>query len=326
MARPRVFISSTYYDLKYIRSSLARFIETLGFEPVLSEQGNITYSPNVPLDESCYREARGCDILVLVIGGRYGSPVSSQRSKKSEDFYDEYESITQREYKSAAERGIPIYIFIDKSVYGRYEVFTENREKKTVKSKHVDSVNILKFIDQIHKSFNNNLICQFDTQEDIENFLRQQWAGRFKEMLAGQLRKTQTLISDEVAQLRADHTIFKRYFEEIISNITQDPEVVRSIKEAEKERAISFRRLQNFLKVQAVSELIHRHGIQPENARDIFADAESYEHLASLIEAATDGEVRASQVLDMLKEFPYKADGLEDARSALGLSALSFQT
>ena len=39
MARPRVFVSSPYYDLKHIRSSLDSFIDRLGYEPVLSEKG-----------------------------------------------------------------------------------------------------------------------------------------------------------------------------------------------------------------------------------------------------------------------------------------------
>jgi hypothetical protein len=43
MARPRVFVSSTYFDLKDLRSSLDQFIKTLGFEAVLSEKGNIAY-------------------------------------------------------------------------------------------------------------------------------------------------------------------------------------------------------------------------------------------------------------------------------------------
>jgi hypothetical protein len=38
MARPRIFISSTYYDLRYIRSSLEIFIEALGFDAILSEK------------------------------------------------------------------------------------------------------------------------------------------------------------------------------------------------------------------------------------------------------------------------------------------------
>ena len=52
MAKPRVFISSTYYDLKHVRSSLENFVESLGFEAILSEKGSITYSHDIPLDES----------------------------------------------------------------------------------------------------------------------------------------------------------------------------------------------------------------------------------------------------------------------------------
>lgn len=38
MAKPRVFISSTFYDLKQVRSSLETFVRDLGFDPVLSEK------------------------------------------------------------------------------------------------------------------------------------------------------------------------------------------------------------------------------------------------------------------------------------------------
>ena len=45
MAIPRVFVSSTCYDLKYIRENLKYFIRTLGYEPVLSEEGSVYYDP-----------------------------------------------------------------------------------------------------------------------------------------------------------------------------------------------------------------------------------------------------------------------------------------
>ena len=77
MARPRVFISSTYYDLKHLRSSLDNFVESLGFDAILSEKGKIAYTPDLPLDESCYREVGTADIFVLIIGGR--GPSSSAR-------------------------------------------------------------------------------------------------------------------------------------------------------------------------------------------------------------------------------------------------------
>ncbi|MBW2570128.1 MAG: DUF4062 domain-containing protein [Deltaproteobacteria bacterium] len=51
MAKPRIFVSSTYYDLKHIRAPLEIFIESLGYESILSEKGDIAYSPEQPLDE-----------------------------------------------------------------------------------------------------------------------------------------------------------------------------------------------------------------------------------------------------------------------------------
>ena len=56
MAKPRVFISSTFYDLRHIRNDLDEFVSGLGFESVLSEKGDIAYEHDRPLDESCYRE------------------------------------------------------------------------------------------------------------------------------------------------------------------------------------------------------------------------------------------------------------------------------
>ena len=76
MARPRVFASSTYYDLKHVRASLEAFIESLGYDAVLSEKGNVAYNPEIPLDESCYREVLNTDIFVLIVGGRYGAEKS----------------------------------------------------------------------------------------------------------------------------------------------------------------------------------------------------------------------------------------------------------
>ncbi|MDK7489347.1 DUF4062 domain-containing protein [Bacillus paranthracis] len=41
MARPRVFISSTFYDLKYVREDIARCVRDLGYESILFEKGEI---------------------------------------------------------------------------------------------------------------------------------------------------------------------------------------------------------------------------------------------------------------------------------------------
>jgi len=113
MAKPRVFVSSTYYDLKHIRASLDLFVDSLGFEPVLSEKGDIAYTPDRALDESCFREAESADIFVIIVGGRYGSEAGGTNRKLPPTFFDRYESITKKEYESAASRDIPIYVLIE---------------------------------------------------------------------------------------------------------------------------------------------------------------------------------------------------------------------
>jgi len=39
MARPKVFVSSTFYDLKQIRADLEHFIREMGYDAVLHERG-----------------------------------------------------------------------------------------------------------------------------------------------------------------------------------------------------------------------------------------------------------------------------------------------
>ncbi|GEB88102.1 uncharacterized protein DUF4062 [Zymomonas mobilis] len=109
MARPRVFVSSTYYDLKYIRASLEGFIESIGFEAILFERGNIPFHSDTPLDKSCYHEAENADIFVLIVGGRYGSPTSDSHHTTGQPL-EGHLSITRREFNSAQERGIPTFI------------------------------------------------------------------------------------------------------------------------------------------------------------------------------------------------------------------------
>ena len=73
MAKPRVFISSTYYDLRAIRADLERYIREHGFEPVLNERGHVPFHAEKRLKDACYKEIELSDILVSIIGGRYGT-------------------------------------------------------------------------------------------------------------------------------------------------------------------------------------------------------------------------------------------------------------
>ena len=234
MARPRIFISSTYYDLKHIRSSIEGFIESLGYDVVLSEKGSIAYNPDIPLDESCYREAKGSDIFVLIIGGRYGSPQSSEKSGKKK-FHDRYESVTKMEFESALENEIPIYILIDKSVKSEYETFKNNRSNDTVKYAHVDSINIFYLIERILNLRKNNPVKEFENHTDMEFWLKNQWAGLFQDLIKN--RKDQAEISElssQVSELASLNQTLKSYLEEIVTSTSEDKGVDLIKREQEK--------------------------------------------------------------------------------------------
>ena len=223
MARPRIFVSSTYYDLKHIRSSLENFIDLLGFESILSEKGQIAYSPEIPLDESCYREVGNSDIFLIIIGGRYGSEKSESKGKEDKQFFDRYNSITKQEYKSAVERDVPSYILIEKSVYSEFEIFLKNKNNKSINYVHANSINIFYLIEDILSKPRNNPVHQFDSYNDIESWLKEQWAGLFRELLNQRSEQTQlTSLSAQVSTLGEINRTLKRYLEEIISKVSPD--------------------------------------------------------------------------------------------------------
>lgn len=212
--------------MKHIRSSLELFINYMGFEAILSEKGHITYSPDIPLDESCYRELDNADIFVMIIGGRYGSEKSGSDDKIDPKFYDQYDSISKQEYKSAIERDIPTYILIEKSVYSDYETFLKNKNNETINYAHVDSVNIFHLIEDILSQPRNNPLHQFDRYNDIEVWLKEQWAGLFRDLISQRSKQTQiTSLTSQVTQLEEINKTMKRYLEEVMSKVSPDDSV-----------------------------------------------------------------------------------------------------
>jgi hypothetical protein len=169
-----VFVSSTYYDFKHLRSPIEDFIESLGYDAILSEKGQIAYVPDLPLDVSCYREVRNADIFVIIIGGRYGTEKSDGSKPHPKIFYERYDSITREEYKAAISKDIPIYILIERQVYSDFETYLQNKDNETIKYAHVDSINIFRLIEEILGQPKGNPIYQFDKYSEIQEWLREQ--------------------------------------------------------------------------------------------------------------------------------------------------------
>ncbi len=171
MPAPRVFISSTCYDLRYIRENLKFFIRNLGYEPVLSEEGNVFYDPSLHVQDACLAELPACQMLVLIIGGRFGG-----RYKDSDN------SITNTEYLEAVKMKIPIFALVEQGVYEQFRVYTSNRGNKSIDPLKItypsaDSPKIFDFINEVQNQTVNNALVPFSDFEDIQVYLKQQWAG-----------------------------------------------------------------------------------------------------------------------------------------------------
>lgn len=259
MARPRVFVSSTYYDLKHIRNSLEAFIDGFGYDAVLFESGDIPFHHDQPIDESCYAEIHNCHMLVLIIGGRYGSPASSVKKLKGKELdtvYMKYNSITQREYESARNRNIPIFIFVEKNVLAEFQTYKDNRENTSIKYAHVDSVNIYRLLEEILAQRRNNFIRAFEKFDDISSWLRDQWAGLFADFLTRESTETSLKdLSTQIAELNGVSSVLKEYTESIMRKI--EPENFQAIisEQSKKLRAKNIRR---FLSEPMISYLIER--------------------------------------------------------------------
>lgn len=186
MAKPRVFVSSTFYDLRHVRSDLEMFIKDVGCEPVLHERGSIPYGKEEALEEYCYREIELCDIIVSIIGGRYGS-------ESEEVPY----SVSQMELKRASDAGKQVYIFVDRNVLSEYSTYLENKQNKDVKYRYVDNIAVYKFLEEIYGLPKNNPVTPFETSQDITLYLKTQWAGLFQRLLMEETRREEVrLIKD----------------------------------------------------------------------------------------------------------------------------------
>lgn len=180
MAAPRVFVSSTYYDLQHVRNDIRIFLQSLGYEPVMHDKGNIPYTQEVSLEESCYNELESCDIVICIIGNKFGTKSSNGNF-----------SITMNELQRAIRSRKKIYIYILKDVYVENFTYIANKENGFIPY-HVDNIKIHEFICELKEAIKNHPIMPFENVVDITNNLKQQFAGLFQHLLSQEATITES--------------------------------------------------------------------------------------------------------------------------------------
>jgi hypothetical protein len=320
MAIPRVFVSSTYYDLRHIRKGIELFIDDLGYDSILFESGDIPFSHEAPLDESCYKEIGASHILVLIIGGRFGSPTSDSVTKNEvvdlDRQYQHYNSITQREFETALSEDIPVYIFVERGVAAEYLTYKENRDNSSIRYAHVDSVNIFRLLDFIYSRERNNLTKDFENLEDITSWLRVQWAGLFGDFL-GKRSKERTLqtLQFQLNNLKHVTETLKDYSENIIRGISPNKaeEIIRDSMSKQHEKEAR----EVFSSHHIVRHLVDGHSANLELVMNAFRDSKDINELRRGIDDAMPKDQSCGMIHHMMMD----SDGFHDInalRTVLG--------
>ena len=211
MAAPRVFISSTCYDLKYIRENLKYFIRNLGYEPVMSEEGSVYYNPLINVQDACVAEIPSCQILVLIIGGRFGS-----------EFKDESRSITNQEFLEAIKHKIPAFALVEQGVHDQYFVYNSNKDNTDLNSEKirypaVDSTKIFQFISDVQSQSINNALVPFSDFEGIQSYLRQQWASMFNQYLMS--KNEESRVTDLLKEITATNEKIEFLSRQVVKSV-----------------------------------------------------------------------------------------------------------
>lgn len=168
-----IFISSTCYDLSQVRQDLRDFIFGLGHNPMMSEQNDFPIDPQLDNWENCINAVKKyADIFVLIIGNKYGSVGETGKS------------ITNTEYLTAVQKGIPIYTFSLKQMTTILPLWEKNPTADF--SDVVDNNKIFEFLSEVRKK-SGRWNFEFEKTQDIKDTLRKQLSILFQSSL--ELRK-----------------------------------------------------------------------------------------------------------------------------------------
>jgi len=257
MAKLKVFVSSTCYDLNIVRSQVRSYIKQLGHEPVMSDYMEVLYDPREHTHKSCIQEISGCDVAVLIVGSRFGGKgvpaafdeidfASLEAKSASSEILKSKEklSVTQLEICKAIEDGIPIFTFVDDRVMHDHLVYEANKSSAAINQIKFPSIEkpetakyIFEFINFLRHRTEGNSVSAFSKVEDINDYISSQWSSLFQRLLQEQRnkeaeRKRIDYFASQIADLKAA----------VMSSI-QTPDLRQTAS-----GAIRFRRLIDFLR------------------------------------------------------------------------------
>lgn len=189
---PTLMVSSTFFDLRQVRADLGEFLtEQLGYRVLMSEYPSFPVDPDMDTVENCRRRVEhDADILVLIVGGRYGS-IDFKSSK----------SVTNIEYLAARKKGVPVYAFVERKILDLLPVWHDNPDGDF--SRTVDTPQLFEFVEGI-RSQERVWTFPFERAQDIVQTLRHQLASLMSNLLELRARLNWRGTPDYFSKLHAE--------------------------------------------------------------------------------------------------------------------------
>ncbi len=189
---PNIFISSTIADLKYLRDGLRDAVADLAYNPVMSDHGEVGYLNPTTAASSCYRSVKQCQIVVLIIGKRYGWIDS------------EGVSVTHKEFRAAKDHEIPTITFVESHVLNYKEVYEADPSAEMWDSfKGMDHPReIFALIDEITRSPTYNGLIPFTSVAEAQRILKTQIADFVGERLNETIRPIRSEVQEVLAEIK----------------------------------------------------------------------------------------------------------------------------
>lgn len=189
---PNIFVSSTIDDLLHLREAIRDTIRDIGYNPVMSEYGDVGYMPSTTAEDSCYLSIRNCQLAILIIGKRYGSLSNNNLS------------VTHNEFCTARESKIPVICLVDPEVLSFKKVYDASSTSDGAMFPGMDvPQKTFSFIRDIIESGQNNAILPFSNVSHARELLKKQLAFIFGDLLASRYDPLKAEVKDILAEVMA---------------------------------------------------------------------------------------------------------------------------
>ena len=142
--------------------------------PIMSENKDFPVNPLLSTQDNCVDAVKNeADVFVLIIGNRYGYKLDSGQS------------ITNIEFLTALQKGIPIYTFTLKSMVHILPIWKKNPSSDY--SDYVDDTKVFEFIEDV-RSKKGLWNFEFEKAQDIIDVLKSQFSILLGETLSERLQ------------------------------------------------------------------------------------------------------------------------------------------